>query len=65
MDVHPTKTRSVFIAVLEGNQARWTWKDFEPDPEDDFAVWLIQPGKWQELDTARVAVQANPEDGQA
>jgi len=52
-------------AVLEGNQARWTWKDFEPDPEDDFAVWLIQPGKWQELETARAAVQANPEDGQA
>lgn len=52
-------------AVLEGNQARWTWKDFEPGPEDDFAVWLIQPGKWQELETARAEVQANPEDGQA
>jgi hypothetical protein len=52
-------------AVLNGNQARWTWKDFEPGPDDDFAVWLLQPGKWQELDTARAAVQANPEDGQA
>jgi cell division septation protein DedD len=52
-------------AVLNGNQARWTWKDFEPDPDDDFAVWLLQPGKWQELATARAAVQANPEDGQA
>jgi hypothetical protein len=52
-------------AVLEGNQARWTWKDFEPGPEDDFAVWLLQPGKWQELETARAAVQANPQDGQA
>lgn len=52
-------------AVLEGNQARWTWKDFEPGPEDDFSIWLIQPGKWQELQTARNAVQANPEDGQA
>lgn len=52
-------------AVLEGKQARWTWKDFEPGPEDDFAVWLIQPGKWQELETARAAVQANPEDGRA
>ena len=52
-------------AVLNGNQARWTWKDFEPGPENDFAVWLLQPGKWQELDTARAAVQANPEDGQA
>lgn len=52
-------------AVLEGNQARWTWRNFEPGPEDDFAVWLLQPGKWQELETARAAVQANLEDGQS
>ncbi len=26
---------------------------------------MIQPGKWQELETARAEVQANPEDGQA
>ena len=52
-------------AVLEGNQARWTWKDFEPGAEDDFAIWLLQPDKWQELETARTAVQANPQDGQA
>jgi hypothetical protein len=51
--------------VLEGNQARWTWKDFEPGPQDDFAVWLIQPQKWQELESARAAVQAKPQDGQA
>lgn len=51
--------------VLEGNQARWIWKDFEPGPQDDFSIWLIDLGKWQELETARAAVQANPEDGQA
>jgi tetratricopeptide (TPR) repeat protein len=51
-------------AMLEGNQARWTWKEFEPGPEDDFSVWLLQPTKWQELETARAAVQTNPEDGQ-
>jgi LPXTG-motif cell wall-anchored protein len=51
--------------VLEGNQARWTWKDFEPGPGDDFAIWLLQPGQWQTLENARAAVQANPEDGQA
>lgn len=51
--------------VLEGNQARWTWEDFEPGPQDDFAVWLIQPQKWQELKSARAAVQAKPQDGQA
>jgi hypothetical protein len=51
--------------VLAGNQARWGWKDFEPGPEDDFAVWLIDPGKWQKLATARSMVQANPKDGHA
>ena len=52
-------------AVLEGNQVQWTWKDREPGPQDDFAIWLLQPGQWQELETARTAVNANPEDGQA
>jgi len=52
-------------AVLGGNQARWMWKNFEPGPEDDFAIWLLKPGKWQELETARAAVKVNPVDGQA
>jgi hypothetical protein len=51
--------------VMEGNQARWTWTDFEPGPQDDFSIWLIDPVKWQELETARAAVQQNPDDGQA
>jgi hypothetical protein len=51
--------------VLEGNKARWTWKDFEPGPEDDFAVMLLRPAKWQELEAAREAVQTDPQDGQA
>ena len=51
--------------VLEGHQARWTWKDFEPGPKDDFSIWLIGLGKWQELQNARAAVQAKPQDGQA
>jgi hypothetical protein len=50
---------------MEGNQARWTWTDFEPGPQDDFSIWLIDPVKWQELEDARAAVQQNPEDGQA
>lgn len=52
-------------AVLEGNQARWTWKEFEPGAEDDFSIWLMGLSKWQELETARAAVRTNPEDGQA
>jgi hypothetical protein len=52
-------------AALEGNQARWIRKDFEPGPEDDFAIWLLRPDKWQELESARLAVKANPDDGRA
>jgi hypothetical protein len=52
-------------AMLEGNQARWTWQDFEPGPEDDFAIWLMDPGKWGELQTARAATQADPGNGKA
>lgn len=51
--------------VLEGNQARWTWEDLEPGPEDDIAIWLLQPGKWQELETALAVVRANSQDGRA
>jgi hypothetical protein len=52
-------------AVLEGSQVRWTWQNFEPGPEDDFAATLLRLDKWRELETARLAVQANPQDGQA
>ena len=51
--------------ILKGNQARWNWKNFEPGPENDFAIWLLLPSKWQALETAHAAVKANPKDGQA
>ena len=28
--------------AVNGNQARWNWKNFEPAPEDDFAIWLLE-----------------------
>jgi hypothetical protein len=51
--------------ILEGNQARWTWQDFEPGAQDDFSISLLSLATWQKVETARAAVQANPEDGQA
>ena len=50
---------------MTGNQVHLWWRDFEPELKDDIALWLLQPGKWQEIETARLAVQANPEDGRA
>ncbi len=52
-------------ATMQGNQARWTWTDFEPTPQDDFAIWLVDPGLLTDLEAARAAVQVNPQDGQA
>ncbi len=54
-----------FDGVMERNQASWTWTDFEPLPKDDFSIWLVDPGIWQDLENARAAVQASPEDGHA
>jgi hypothetical protein len=50
---------------LAGNQIRWTGKDFETGRVDDFAIWLLQPTRWQELSTARTTAQEKPQDGQA
>lgn len=50
-------------AILEGNRARWEWKDFEPGPKDDFSIWLIDPADWDELSAARAALQADTENG--
>ncbi len=49
-------------AILDGNQARWVWKDFEPGPEDDFSIWVIDPAIWLRLEDERAAVQADPEN---
>lgn len=51
--------------IFQGNQVHWTWKDFEPGPQDDFAIWLVDPAQWQELSKARQAVQADPASGEA
>ncbi len=54
-----------YDGVFYGNQARWTWTDFEPTPQDDFSIWLMDPDKWQEMQTAWEAAQSSPQDGQA
>jgi len=50
---------------LDGHQVRWTWKNLEPDPQDDFFVQLLLLNRWDELQAARAAVTANPRDGEA
>jgi hypothetical protein len=50
---------------MEGNRAGWIWTDFEPGPQDDFSVWLVNPDLYQQMQTASAFVQENPQDGQA
>ncbi len=52
-------------AVIDGKEVRWSWTNFEPTPQDDFAIWLLKPSAWEQLFSARQAVKANPADGKA
>ena len=52
-------------AVIQGNQAHWTWTNFEPASQDDFAIWLMDPALWQQLDADRAAMQADSSNGLA
>jgi hypothetical protein len=49
----------------EGERVTWTWEDLEPGPQDDFAIWLLLPERWEALQAARAAVEADPKDGEA
>ena len=51
--------------VMKGSQARWTWTNFEPTSQDDFAVWLMDPALWKQLDADQAAVQADSSNGLA
>jgi len=50
---------------IEGHQVRWTWLDLEPGPQEDFFIKLMMLNRWDELQAARAAVTANPQDGEA
>ncbi len=54
-----------YAGEFAGNQARWTWTDFEPTSQDDFSIWLMDADKWQELEAAWGAAQTSPQDGHA
>jgi hypothetical protein len=51
--------------VMKGNQACWAWTNFEPTSQDDFAVWLMDPALWKQLEGDQAAVQADSSNGLA
>jgi hypothetical protein len=66
---YPASTETIGMipegGQVEGQQVRWTWENLEPSPQDDFSILLMFQEHWDELQAARDAVKANPEDGEA
>jgi hypothetical protein len=51
------------LAELRGNAVRWVYRDLEPGPKDDIHFTVIEPRAWQDILTARAAVDGSPNDG--
>ena len=54
--------------VVEGNEVRWHFEDFEPGdsgPVGDMEFALVAPSAWQAVLTERAHVSATPNDGEA
>jgi hypothetical protein len=51
--------------VIDGNEIKWHFKDFEPGYENDFELSLIMPSVWLKVLSERKNVENNPNDGEA
>ena len=52
-------------AVLQGDEIRWHYEDFEPTREQDLDVALVMPSAWQKVLDEQAKIARNPEDGEA
>jgi len=52
-------------AVLQGDEIRWHYADFEPSWEQDLDVALVMPSAWQKVLDEQAKIARNPEDGEA
>ena len=50
--------------AFEGNEVRWSWANFEPDPQTVFDVAVIRPATWQSVLSLESRAQANLGDVQ-
>lgn len=51
--------------VKDGNTLTWQYRDFEPQPEDNFTIELAAPSVWSQVVEERARVSAVPGDGEA
>jgi len=52
-------------AVLQGDEIRWHYEDFEPTREQDLDVALVMPSAWQKVLDEQAKIARNPDDGEA
>jgi hypothetical protein len=51
--------------VINGNEIKWRFENFEPGYGDDFEISLVMPSVWQKVLNERKNVANNPNDGEA
>jgi hypothetical protein len=51
--------------TISDYQVRWTWQNLEPGAQDNFSIWLLSQERWKELETAKIQVTDDPENGEA
>ncbi len=51
--------------VIDGNEIKWRFEDFEPGYEHDFELSLIMPSVWKKVMNERDNVEKDPNDGEA
>lgn len=51
--------------VIEGNEVKWHFENFEPTRENDFELSLVMPSAWQKVLNERENVEDDPNDGEA
>jgi hypothetical protein len=52
-------------AKINGNEMRWSYKNFEPTDQDNFKIELVMPKTWQDILDERAYVKLHPKDGEA
>jgi len=51
--------------IVNGNEIRWHYENFEPSSQDNILVSIVTPSLWQKTLTEKENVQRNPKDGEA
>lgn len=65
LDQHIGWSQTTSGGLLDGNQVRWHYDDFEPGYEHNLDIALVMPAVWQKILNEQANVEKNPGDGEA